>query len=230
MALTRIALPAVEENFSPRGCSITARVYTERKRQMPTLPANTNETDATEWLGRCRGDPAVLAEALALPAEHLTGLPLETRFILEGHGIAHEIVWSTGVITEPRRTGQLVYGAAEVHALVLGVQAERLWSSDLKGFCLRKLHDPSFQVTEGLALGGAQPELRASWSLDRVLRWLDLELVGVELGRRRGPTRTKLLSRPRLIRRRRRAPRRQPASRRQADRAGHRPPIHVPSR
>ena len=124
----------------------------------------------------------MLAEVLALPAEHLTGLPLETSFILEGHGFACEIVWSTGVVSEPRRAGQLLFDAAEVRALVLGVQAERLWPSDLKGFCLRKLHDPCFQITEGLALGGAQPDLRSPWSVGRLLRWLDIELVGVELG------------------------------------------------
>ncbi len=126
-------------------------------------------------------DAAVLGEVLTLPAEHLTGLPLATRFILEGHGFMYEIVWST----EPNarsRDGQLVFAADEVRALVTGVQAERLWSSDLKGYCLRKLHDSSFVVTEGLALGGAQPDPKGAWSLGRVLRWLDLELVAVEVG------------------------------------------------
>ena len=118
---------------------------------------------------------------LALPARHVTELPLETRFILEGHGFAHEIVWTTQAAA--RSSGrQLVFAASEVQALVTAVQAERLWSSDVKGYCLRKLHDPSFEVTTGLALGGAQPDTKSAWSLGQVLRWLDLDLVAVEVG------------------------------------------------
>ena len=118
---------------------------------------------------------------LALPAQHVTELPLETRFILEGHGFAHEIVWTTQAAA--RSSGrQLVFAASEVQALVTAVQAERLWSSDVKGYCLRKLHDPSFEVTTGLALGGAQPDTKSAWSLGQVLRWLDLDLVAVEVG------------------------------------------------
>jgi hypothetical protein len=119
------------------------------------------------------------AEVLAFPAQLLAGLPVASRFVLQGLGFSPRIVWST----EPApasRTG-IVFDAEEVRALAIGVQAERLWTADLKGFCLRKLHDPSFRVTELLALGGAQPATAPPWSLGRVLRWLDLELVRIEL-------------------------------------------------
>lgn len=148
---------------------------------MSIPPSNTAAMDAAGPPATRQCVPGVLAEVLALPAEHLVGLPLETRFILEGHGFAHEIVWTTQPAVRSSG-GQLIFAASEVEALVTGVQAERLWSSDLKGFCLRKLHDPSFEVTTGLALGGAQPDTRGSWSLGQVLRWLDLELVAVEVG------------------------------------------------
>lgn len=149
---------------------------------MPISPSNTAQADgAARFPADRHRNTGVLAEVLALPAQHVTELPLETRFILEGHGFAHEIVWTTQAAA--RSSGrQLVFAASEVQALVTAVQAERLWSSDVKGYCLRKLHDPSFEVTTGLALGGAQPDTKSAWSLGQVLRWLDLDLVAVEVG------------------------------------------------
>jgi hypothetical protein len=120
-----------------------------------------------------------IRELLGFPAEHLPALPVQTRISLQGLGIAHPITWTTGPAAE--RSGEIAFGGEELRAIALGVQAERLWPSDLKGFCLRKLHDPSFRVTAQLTLDGAQPEPGPSWPLARVLRWLELELREVEL-------------------------------------------------
>ena len=136
---------------------------------MPISPSNTAQADgAARFPADRHRNTGVLAEVLALPARHVTELPLETRFILEGHGFAHELVWTTQAAA--RSSGrQLVFAASEVQALVTAVQAERLWSSDVKGYCLRKLHDPSFEVTTGLALGGAQPDTKSAafWQIER---------------------------------------------------------------
>lgn len=118
-------------------------------------------------------------EVLAFPAQLLGALPVASRFVLQGLGFSLRIVWSTESV--PASRDGVVFDADEVRALATGVQAERLWAADLKGFCLRKLHDPSFRVTELLALGGAQPSTDRLWSLGRVLRWLDLELTRIEL-------------------------------------------------
>jgi hypothetical protein len=119
------------------------------------------------------------AELLAFPAQLLGGLPVSSRITLQAHGFAPRIIWSTE--SAPGHRDGIVFDADEVRALAVGVQAERLWSADLKGFCLRKLHDSSFQVTELAVLGGAQPSPGRPWSLGRVLRSLDLELSGIEL-------------------------------------------------
>jgi hypothetical protein len=149
---------------------------------MPSVPSRAGECDRAWSFGPLEDSPQVLAEALAMPALHLSELPVATRFILQGHGITREMVWSTNPAARPwADDGRISFTVDEVLALALGAQAERLWSSDLKGYCLRKLHDPSFLVTEGLALGGAEPDRGRPWSLGRVLRWLDLELVGIEL-------------------------------------------------
>lgn len=141
------------------------------------------EADALlEWsFGPLETAPAVLAEALALPAAALTALPVDARFILEGLGFAREIVWTSEPSPDPDPHGRITFRAAEVEALVIAAQSERLWSSDLRGFCLRKLHDPTWVVTRGVALDGAEPDGGVAWSVGRVLRSLDLELVGVEL-------------------------------------------------
>jgi hypothetical protein len=71
--------------------------------------------------------------------------------------------------------------------LAVGVQAERLWPADFKGFCLRKLHDPSFRLTAQAALAGAQADDGLAWSLGRVLQWLELEPLSVDLLQRGKP-------------------------------------------
>jgi hypothetical protein len=120
-------------------------------------------------------------EVLAFPAEHLAGLPLPVRLVLRGMGIGLPIVWTSEAA--PARRDGVVFDAEELRAIAVGVQAERVWPADLKGFCLRKLQDSSFRVNELLALGGAQPVPGRPWSLGRVLRWFDLELELIELAR-----------------------------------------------
>jgi 2-keto-3-deoxy-6-phosphogluconate aldolase len=72
-------------------------------------------------------------------------------------------------------------GGDELVALALGAEAVRLFPSDLKGYCLLKLHDPSFHATEQLTLGGVEPIAAPGWSLARVLQALELELRAIEL-------------------------------------------------
>lgn len=127
-------------------------------------------------------------ELNALPARLLTSLPVETRIIVQATGTKSEFVLTTALAApaapvrgERRRPCWLA--AAEIDAVVLGVETERMFASDLTAVALRKLHDRSFRVTDEHALGGAQPhEDRRAMTLGEVLDALDLELVGIELG------------------------------------------------
>jgi hypothetical protein len=47
---------------------------------------------------------------------------------------------------------------------------------------LHKLHDASFRLSAQLTLDGVQPSAGPAWSLGRVLRWLDLELIEFAVG------------------------------------------------
>jgi hypothetical protein len=118
------------------------------------------------------------AELISFPAVHLPRLPLHVRINVEAAGFAHAITLCSGVAaTSKPAAGAIVFEADELHAIALAVQSERMWPADFKGFCLHKLHDPSFRLGAQLALDGAQPSAGPPWSLGRVLRWLDLELI-----------------------------------------------------
>jgi hypothetical protein len=138
------------------------------------------------------------SELQALPARLLTKLPVETRIFVQAAGTKTEFVFTSALDApeqEPRgeRRRPCWLAASELDALVLGVEAERVFAADLTGFALRKLHDPKFRVTEEHALGGAQhpdawqDELderggRPAMTLGEVLKVLDLEITGIELG------------------------------------------------
>lgn len=132
----------------------------------------------------CRGlGECAREEVLGFPLRHLSGLPAPATFKLESHAFAWQISWTSD--SDPRAraglTTGILFDAGEVEALAVAVEAERLWPADFTGFCLRKMHDPSFRVTRQLALGGAQAVDGPPWPMARVLRWLDLELSRIEV-------------------------------------------------
>lgn len=119
------------------------------------------------------------AEVLGFPARYLSELPVKLRIHVQCVGFPREIQLCTGFVHA--RRGAVMFDGSELRALVLGVEAERLFPGDVKGYCLHKLHDPAFELTEELALGGVEPLADPGWSLGRVLRSLDLELRSIEL-------------------------------------------------
>jgi hypothetical protein len=127
-------------------------------------------------------------EISSLPARLLTKLPVETRIIVQATVTKAEFVLTTApdapaVVARGARGLPCWLAASEVDAVVLGVETERMFASDLTAVALRKLHDRSFRVTDEHALGGAQlPENRPAMTLGEVLDALDLEIVGIELG------------------------------------------------
>jgi len=122
-------------------------------------------------------------ELLSFPARLLIDLPEGVRFTVHGLGITGEVVLSTSKFLVPpgaSASARLTFSGEELRAIAIGVQAERLSHADLKGYCLLKLHDPGFRVTERIALNGAQPADEAAWTLGRVLQRLELQLATVE--------------------------------------------------
>ncbi len=141
------------------------------------------------------------AELFALPARLFSKLPLETRIELQHSATKQVFVWTSGRHSElvsaqvkggrreqPRpaeaRARAYWLDGNEVDAVVLGLEAERTFSSDLTAFSLRKMHDPGFRVTQEHALAGAEAPCRAGRgpTLGEVLAALELDLLSIELG------------------------------------------------
>jgi hypothetical protein len=150
---------------------------TAKKKRPRSAPRRTTAASAAAEIGR--------RELLGFPAALLRDLPLEVRFGVQARGLSGVIhiasrPYAVGDMAQ-RATEPLWFDGDELRALAIAAQAERVWGTDLKGFCLRKLHEPDFRVTEPIALAGAQPDAAPLWSLGEVLRWLELELISIEI-------------------------------------------------
>jgi len=151
---------------------------------IPPVPASRSATSAR-----------LVQELLAFPARYLAELPIKVRIRVQCRGLHREIELCSGPLeaaesglgsacsrsAKPRR-GTLRFEGSELRALALGAEAERLFPADVKGYCLLKLHDPAFEVSEELTLGGVAPiDDPGCWPLARVLAALDLELRSAEI-------------------------------------------------
>jgi hypothetical protein len=122
------------------------------------------------------------SELFGFAAAQLAALPVPVRITLAGAITPRgNVIWHTA-LRPPRSESQadLIFDGEEVRAIALGVQADRVRASELCTFCLRKLQDPGFRVTETVALDGARAESGSPWSLERVLQLLDLDAREVE--------------------------------------------------
>jgi hypothetical protein len=151
------------------------------------------------------------AELLSYPAQHLAELPVATRFAVQVPGIPMEIELMTARLSQlderamrrasaarGRPAPSILFDGEELVAIARAAQAERLFAADFKGFCLLKLQDPGFRVTEEVAFDGAHPagacvgggaaggghrdHLAARpWTLARLLTALRAELLDARL-------------------------------------------------
>jgi hypothetical protein len=154
-------------------------------------------------------DPWVRA-VLALPALALADLPEPITLHLHVPGAPGSVVFTTQRIpcSDPCNTAAgtartaalnatssahshvrphadavravLTFDRDELRALVLGVEADRIWHREFLGFCFEKWRAPAFRLTAELALGGANRDCQASWSCERFLQRLQARLCSVE--------------------------------------------------
>lgn len=129
---------------------------------------------------------AELQELLTMPARLVSGLPVPVCLHLRVPGSPVPVMlwtgaYATGRATTPVLADVIVFDGAELEALVVAAEADRLWHADFLGLCFEKWRTPDVPVRAAELLGGANAEPDAGWSLSRVLVRLGLEVESFEL-------------------------------------------------
>ncbi len=121
-------------------------------------------------------------EVRAFPAQLLAALPRPTTLRLQIPGFDRVVTIATSVelASMEREAGALVFDAMEWSALVAATEADRLWPTDLREICGRKMKTPSFTLDLECALGGARIGASPGWSMGRVLDRVGAQLLSVE--------------------------------------------------
>jgi hypothetical protein len=133
---------------------------------------------------------------LELPARVLVDLPEPIALQLRVVGAPATVLLTTAAVqnvnglarvapntisaTAARVDNTIVFDRAELDALVLGVEADRIWHREFLGFCFEKWRTAAFHVSSSDALAGANPDPRADWSMAQVLRRLEAQVVAIE--------------------------------------------------
>jgi hypothetical protein len=115
---------------------------------------------------------------LELAAESLADLPQPIALHLDVAGSPLPVVFVTCSLSTHASTA-IVFDRDELRALVLGVEADRIWHREFLGFCFEKWRDSSFRLSEEIALAGANPD-EARWSTSRMLSRLQARITDVE--------------------------------------------------
>lgn len=126
---------------------------------------------------------------LDLDNEQLTNplpqLPLRTMLVIEADW------WDTPVVFvandkagDPSRArGWPVFDGEEFVLIVRGVENDRVWSTDLRGWCNLKTRDPGWRVKEKDVMGGVVNPDEPGWTLERVLKRIEAKLLSLEVAR-----------------------------------------------
>jgi hypothetical protein len=131
-----------------------------------------------------RGNSSVAARALLdFPARWLPDLPEPISISLLVAGAPVPVVLATTPHSEEAAVlaATIRYERDELRALVLGVEADRIWHREFLGFCFEKWRRPTFRLSLTEALGGANPDHeQPAWSLERILHRLQARQVHID--------------------------------------------------
>lgn len=123
-------------------------------------------------------------EIRELPARLVPNLPLGVTLWLRVPGAPVPVCFTTAVASgepQPVLGSHVVFDRDEIAALVVGVEADRVWCRELLGMCFDKWRRPALRIVAADTLAGALPDATETWSLECVLRRLGATLVHVEL-------------------------------------------------
>jgi len=124
-------------------------------------------------------------EVRELPAQLLAQLPLPaTLFVhVPGHEGPIAIATTPERAESERAAGRTVFDPVEWSAIVTAAESDRLWPSDLRALCARKVEGArkvgGFMLDLDTALAGARPDAPQEWSVGRVLDRIGAALLAV---------------------------------------------------
>ena len=146
----------------------------------------------TSGPGALQGRPHhVLNPLLGFPGRLLPDLPAPFRLVLNVSGAPVPVAFENAVPHEAHTVlaANVTFEAEELRALIVGVEADRIWHGEFLGFCFEKWRNPEFRVDASIALAGANPDLaQPPWSLRRVLRRLQATLCAEQRDQPYGAT------------------------------------------
>ena len=118
-------------------------------------------------------------EVRELPAQLLAQLPLPATLFVQvpGHEGPVAIATSADRAESERAAGRTVFDAVEWSAIVTAAESDRLWPSDLRELCARKVGGWTLDLDTALA--GARPDAPQEWSVGRVLDRIGVALLAV---------------------------------------------------
>lgn len=120
-------------------------------------------------------------EALDLPGALLPELPLPPTLALRVPGVAGLVRVVPAAAEGSSSAAEVVLDADEWRAVVLGAEADRLFSAGFTALCARKRSEPRWRIGPEVALDGARPDPRERWSAARVLERIGAEVISIEL-------------------------------------------------
>jgi hypothetical protein len=144
-------------------------------------------------LGRNAQDPqdpqtstARMRSLLEFPGRWLIDLPEPVVLHLRVAGAPVPVSFVTHATAScgeaPVLAASISYLPDELHALVLGVEADRIWHREFLGFCFEKWRRPTFRLSVAEALDGANPDHeQPAWSCERILQRLQARVAGFEI-------------------------------------------------
>lgn len=134
--------------------------------QLPARAVASLPEAITLWL-RVPGAPATVCLSTARAAhEEITGEERDAIALLRT-----EAPQSPGALADT-----IVFDGAELDALALASEADRLWHPEFLGLCFEKWRSTEFRVRDHEVLAGANPDTSVAWTLAQVLERLGATL------------------------------------------------------
>jgi len=126
-------------------------------------------------------NPVAYEEILGFPAHRLPQLPLRTILVIEAEWWDTVVIFVVNGKIDVQSRAWPVFDGEEFASIVKGVENDRVWSTDLRGWCNLKRRDPGWRVKEKEVMGGVVQPDPPGWTLKRVLKRIEAKLLSLEV-------------------------------------------------